>query len=448
MSNIYSDTQSEDLAIALFQNLTSGTSVSVPEIDFNDPLYNVSDTTGSPLYADVTPVTMEQLTTGEIGGTGAFDTLMRAYSAHLAHEYKEKRISGTDYTQAYIGVMNQAMSQAMQFLLAKDQAYWQALLVQAQGRSAEVAVIQSRVQLATSKAGFGIALAQLNQGEAQYALTKLQLANEDARYDLLKTQDQIEEYRLASILPTELEGMNLRNAGQDIGNDLAQVQVDTATYNLTNRLPVEIIHLEKQTEVLDQQIAKSIKEVEQISYTVTDMMPAQKNLTVAQTDQVTEQTNKISAERDQVVYQTTFTLPAQRLNIEADTNIKTYQATEVLPAQAANTTADTLVKTYQKDNLLPSQKRLTDEQAEAKRAETLDVRSDGATVLGSIGKQKDLYNQQITSYQRDAEVKAAKMWMDNWISHQTIFESDDTPTSLGKASLNDVMSSIKTKNNL
>lgn len=53
------------------------------------------------------------------------------------------------------------------------------------------------------------------------------------------------------------------------------------------------------------------------------------------------------------------------------------------------------------------------------RAQT-DVRTDGSTVTGAVGKQKDLYSQQITSYQRNSELSAARVFSDAWITQKTI----------------------------
>ena len=62
--------------------------------------------------------------------------------------------------------------------------------------------------------------------------------------------------------------------------------------------------------------------------------------------------------------------------------------------------------------------------------------------------QKDLYTQQIESYQRDAEVKAAKMFIDTWVTQKTIDEGLTAPTVLQNASIETVMSRIKTNNGL
>ncbi|MBQ5153795.1 hypothetical protein EGM85_11085, partial [Macrococcus caseolyticus] len=63
-------------------------------------------------------------------------------------------------------------------------------------------------------------------------------------------------------------------------------------------------------------------------------------------------------------------------------------------------------------------------------------------------KQKELYTQQITSYQRDAEVKAAKLFTDAWITQKTIDEGLTPPNGFTNASVDDVLSTVKRNNSL
>lgn len=103
---------------------------------------------------------------------------------------------------------------------------------------------------------------------------------------------------------------------------------------------------------------------------------------------------------------------------------------------------------YNLDKTLPQQLLMLIEQTEAQRAQTMDTRTDGTIVTGSIGKQKDLYSQQITSYQRDAEVKAAKLFTDAWTVQKTVDEGLDPPDGFTNNSVNTVLTAIKTNNNL
>ena len=58
----------------------------------------------------------------------------------------------------------------------------------------------------------------------------------------------------------------------------------------------------------------------------------------------------------------------------------------------------------------------------------MDVRSDNITaVAGSIGKQNELYAQQVVSYQKDSQLKAAKVFSDVWITCRSIEEGFPLP---------------------
>jgi hypothetical protein len=154
-------------------------------------------------------------------------------------------------------------------------------------------------------------------------------------------------------------------------------------------------------------------------------------------------------------YQVTNILPAELAKITAETNVTTKQGLKI--------DEDILVSSWTRLNLLPSQKTLADnqsanvikqsalivEQTEAQRAQTMNTRIDGVTTItGVLGKQKDLYTQQIASYQRDAEVKAAKLFTDAWTVQKTIDEGLTAPTGFTNASLDTILTKIKTTNAL
>ena len=266
----------------LMISLMEGENITIPNVDFSGPEFSIPGGADSELYKQVTRLTNEDLTTGIVGGTGAFDALMGGFKAHLKEEYQANRISGAEYTKAFIALTESAMGNAVQFLLGRDGAFWQAVMAQAQA-------ITARVQLETAKVQYtGILLEALNT-QANFALTKLKLATEDV----------------------------------------------------------------------------------------------------------------------------------------------TFASGE-----------------YQLENILPRQKILLTEQSEAQRAQTLDTRSDSLPVVGVLGKQKDLYTQQITSYQRDAEIKAAKLWTDAWTVQKTIDEGLLPPDNFTNAEINPILDTIKANNDL
>ena len=97
---------------------------------------------------------------------------------------------------------------------------------------------------------------------------------------------------------------------------------------------------------------------------------------------------------------------------------------------------------------MPQQYQLLREQTETQRAQTTDSRSDGAAVVGYVGKQKDLYSQQIDSYKRDAEIKAAKLVSDGWMTQKTIDEAALTPSSFQQNMVDTVLQVVKQRNGL
>lgn len=266
----------------LLEELTKGDDFTLPDIDMSGPEWDIPGGDASPIFGAITKVTNESLTTREVGGSGTFDALMESAHNHLKAEFKANRITGGEYTKAYIAMMESCMSNAVQFLLGRDQAYWAAALAQIQA-------VTARVTLATSKAQFVLAKIQALSAKSEYALTKLKIATESETYC-------------------------------------------AALFNA--------------------------------------------------------------------------------------------------------------------DQMLPQQLKLLTEQTEAQRAQTLDTRTDGALVKGSVGKQKELYSQQITSYQRDAEVKASKLFTDAWITQKTIDEGLNPPNGFTNASIDTILTKLKSNNGL
>lgn len=273
---------SEVNANLLMSVLLAGELQDLPEINWDDEAFKIPTDLESDLYKNVQRLSNIDLTMGVVGGTGTFDALMRGFKAHLQEEYDANRISGAEYTKAFIALTANAMQNAVQFLLGRDGAYWQSVIAQAQA-------ITARVALETAKVQHMSVLADMRTARANYALTKLKLSTEDVTFA-------------------------------------------TGQYNL--------------------------------------------------------------------------------------------------------------------NYLLPQQRLLLSEQTEVQRAQTLNTRTDGTVVVGVLGKQKDLYTQQITSYQRDAEIKAAKLFTDAWTVQKTIDEGLLPPNGFTNVSLDEILTTIKTNNDL
>ncbi len=283
------DCGSGDLANTLMAALRESAGVTIPDIDITGPDFELPDLTINPIFAQLTRLSNDDLTSGCVDGSGTFDALMRGFNAHLTKEYQANRITGQEYTKAYIALTQGAMSNATQYLLGRDQAYWAAVSAQQQARIAEVQVILARVELKTI--GLKVAMMQYEtlNAEGNFALTKMKLATESMNYCVGK-------------------------------------------FNL--------------------------------------------------------------------------------------------------------------------EQLLPLQEELLQEQVEVQRAQTLDTRTDGAPIFGVIGKQKDLHTQQITSYKRDAEIKAARIFTDAWITMKTIDEGVLPPTGFTNVNLDNILTVVRDNNEL
>jgi len=221
------------------------------------------------MYAKVVGPKVADITSQAVGGTGVFDVMMSTLSAHIKSEYQANRITGAEYAKSYVALTQLAMGSAVQFVLAKEQAYWAA-------QQAQIATVSARVALET----------------ARVALNKIQF----------------------------------------------------------------------------------------------------------------------------------------------DTMVAQYNLSQILPQQRL---------------LFIQQTATAKEQAEVQRAQTMDTRSDGVTsVTGLISRQRNLYEQQITSYQRDSELKVGKLFADSWTIQKTVDEGLVAPNNFTNAEIDEVLSALRANNNL
>lgn len=300
MSSYGGDVAANELMVSLL----AGENVTLPVIDLSGPEYTVPVDLTSALYQNVEPITNEMLTRHAVAGDGAFDAIMNGFKFHLKEEFDKQRISGAEYTKAFIALAEGAMNNATQFLLGKDQAFWAAARAQAEA-------ITSRVNLAIAKVQYAAVQLEALTARANYALTKLRLATEDTTY------------------------------GQ------GKLTVD-------NLLPLQILG-------------------------------------------------------------------------------QGYQNDTIL---------------FQLNTMMPSQHQMVLEQIESQRAQTSDTRLDGVTnIAGLLGKQKDLYNQQIESYQKDSQLKAAKVFADAWTVMHTVSDTP-APDAYMIPNISSILTKIQTENGL
>ena len=141
-------------------------------------------------------------------------------------------------------------------------------------------------------------------------------------------------------------------------------------------------------------------------------------------------------------------LPAQKTGQDIANRTAVYNLDMIMPLQKVGLEHSNSTALFNLQTMLPQQHELLVEQTEVQRAQTLDTRSNGITVVGTVGKQKDLYSQQIVSYQRDSELKAAKLFADAWTVQKTVDEGFVAPANFQNPSLDSVLGRIKINNHL
>ena len=178
-------------------------------------------------------------------------------------------------------------------------------------------------------------------------------------------------------------------------------------------------------------------------------MSAQIQAITAKLQLETARVRHTTAQLEALNQEATFALTKMRLaNENMQYCIGKFNHEQMLPAQKTGQDIANRTAVYNLDMIMPQQHELLVEQTEVQRAQTLDTRSNGITVVGAVGKQKDLYSQQIKSYQRDSELKAAKLFADAWTVQKTVDEGFVAPANFQNPSLDSVLGHIKTNNNL
>lgn len=400
-------------------------SVTVPAVtlsDLDDAVFRVPATVNDDMYKVLTRPTNAELTTRIVGGTGTFDALMASGSEHLKVEYEKGRITGAEYTRAYIAMAEAAMASSVQFALGRDQAFWQA-------QTAQVAAVKARVDLETAR------MKHVYETPAQIELLTKQSLQVVAQTVLTTKQTDLATAQIsqvqAQVLQTTAETARVTAQTDQVEAQTAQVAAQTA------QIPVQTAMIQAQTGQVTAQTAQVAAQTLQVP---------------VQTAQIQAQTAQTQAQTALVTAQAT-TIPLQNTQIQAttgQTNAQTAQITaqtSQVQSQIALTNAQTLIATEQVQATI-AQAAMLREQTEAQRAQTSDTRTTGAVVGGVLGKQRELFGQQITSYQRDSEIKTAKLFSDAWITQKTIDEGLSAPSNFTNSTVDTVLTKLRTNTGL
>lgn len=152
-----------------------------PVLELNTD-FEVPDFGAWPEFEDVCPMTVGDLTSGVVDGSGVFDIMMKSVTAQLQEQFEKNRITGADYAKVYLGSIQTTMQQALAFLTSKDRVFLENARLQADMKIAQVTLLKSEAEIELIKAQIQTAhyvmqKAQMDAYTArnQYALSKMAL---------------------------------------------------------------------------------------------------------------------------------------------------------------------------------------------------------------------------------------------------------------------------------
>lgn len=190
---------------------------------------------------------IDELTEGKLNGNGVFDKLMKTFELHLEREYNKQRIRGTDYANAYIGLINNALNQVSNYALEKSKLPLELQLLEAQ-----IHKIATDTIVATKQGG--LIDAQIHKEMAQTEMLHLEmeykfpkeLALIDEQIANMKAEIALKEKELA------LRDKQLAISVIELG--IKEQQLRLAEYEVQVKAPAEVRSINAQADLYNQKV--------------------------------------------------------------------------------------------------------------------------------------------------------------------------------------------------
>ena len=180
------------------------------------------------------------------GGTGVFDKLMESINGQIETQYLSNRITGSDYATVYLGSLQAALSQSIQFAMQEE-------LTEAQIAGIEADNLLKAKQLE---------IADVEKLAKQYELDNLlpvQLEKANEEIDLLQTQDsemQLDGVKKRLLMDQELETADLQQILLETEEEIKTAQkteILAATVRNDTELTDKLATTAKQRILLDEE---------------------------------------------------------------------------------------------------------------------------------------------------------------------------------------------------
>ena len=144
-------------------------------------------------------IPVKDFTEAVIGGAGVYDVLMKANAGYMEQEYNKSRLRGPEYASVYLGMIDNTMRTALEFLVQSNKLALEAQTMQVQLEIAQIQKEQAAIQLEIAQQQLLKIPAEIKLLEAQAKLVTQQAANAiiegtvltaqkcklDAEYDVL-----------------------------------------------------------------------------------------------------------------------------------------------------------------------------------------------------------------------------------------------------------------------
>jgi hypothetical protein len=295
------------------------------------------------------------------GGTGVFDKLMESINSQIETQYLNNRITGADYANVYLGSVQAALSQSIQFALQE-----QLTEAQVDGVLADNVLKAKQLELATK----------------DLEIKTYELANTlPAQLAKLQKDTDVTERQM---LEAEATGVKQRLS---IDKDIDVKERQTAVSE--SKLADDILTSTKQRTLLD-------TEEEAKQYEVDNLLPKQLEKITTDID-VTE--------RQMLEAEATGT--KQRILLDTEEEAKQYEVDNILPVQLEKLEEEVdLLQTQESEMLLDGAKKriIMDEQIETENLQQV-----------ILGTEEELKTAQVKSTYADRVLKdkqAAKLGLD------------------------------------
>lgn len=255
-TNTTDSKSSDQLSEKLYYNLTKSDTFNLDDLKINPDDFKLPDGLLDNIINYKVSATLEEVTTKDPDGTGAFDTFMTAISKHLEREFSQGRIVGADYSNAYIAAMQMALQQAVDFVLKKDQVYINTTTAKLTAIDAAMGIIKSKVALVTAQVQAYIA-------KTQYAGEKLKLSNLHEQYinliaqydNLLATHDNLVAQHAQILAQTEHINAQIKETNEKTNVQKAQTSgTRTDNASVAGSIGAQIQMVNEQIKLVREQV--------------------------------------------------------------------------------------------------------------------------------------------------------------------------------------------------